>query len=124
VRIRRVAVSGAGLLVALGLGGADCAPGLVLAEAADCCTCLARTTLEGGSAAVLDDNCLPNDASTTNGVVDAEESACAAGAGEAINGTGAIFVEPVCLDAPHPCAEVCAAANAEGPIFVDRAETP
>ncbi len=95
-----------------------CTPSPFVA-AADCCTCLARTNVSGGRAANLDGNCLPDDEDTTRGVVDAEESACAAGAGEALNGNGAIFAEPACLDDGHACADVCAAANVDRPVFVD-----
>jgi hypothetical protein len=109
-------------LLLISLGGADCVPDLTLAEVADCCTCLADTRVDGEGTGFLDDNCLPDDAATTNGVASAEESACAAGAGEAVNGNGRIFVEAACLDAPHRCADVCAAANAEGAIFVDAAD--
>jgi len=110
---------GLALAAACFAAGADCAPSLVLAEVAACCTCLADTNVDGANAGGLDPNCLPDDPATTNGVVSAEESACSAGAGEAINGSGAIFAEPVCLRDPHPCADVCASANSEGAIFVD-----
>lgn len=109
-------------LIGLGaviLGGADCVSSLPLAEAADCCTCLAETGEDGESPGFLEDNCLPDDPDTTRGVASAEEQACAAGAGEAINGDNQIFVTPVCLDAPHPCADICAAANVGDPIFID-----
>ena len=101
------------------LGGADCVEDLPLAEAADCCTCLAETGEDGEAPGFLEPNCLPDDPDTTNGVASAEEQACAAGAGEAINGENQIFVTPACLDAPHPCADICAAANVNEPIFVD-----
>ena len=102
----------------VGIVGAGCQPSPLVA-AADCCTCLARTSVAGAGAAGLDDNCLPDDDDTTRGVVDAEESACAAGAGEALQGNGAIFAEAACLDDGHACADVCAAANAERDVFVD-----
>jgi hypothetical protein len=101
------------------VGGADCVPEVPLAEAADCCTCLADTRVDGEGAGFGDGNCLPDDPDTTRGVASAEEQACAAGAGDAINGENQIFVEPACLDAPHPCADVCGRANVNEPIFVD-----
>lgn len=99
--------------------GADCVPEVPLAEAADCCTCLADTRIDGEGAGLGDGNCLPDDPDTTNGIASAEEQACAAGAGEAINGANQIFVEAPCLDAPHPCADICGRANVNEPIFVD-----
>ena len=116
---QRWLLSTSSALALLCVGGADCAPDLTLGEIADCCTCLADTRIDGEGTGFLDGNCLPDDPDTTNGIASAEESACAAGAGEAVNGNGRIFAEPPCLDAPHPCADVCAAANSEGEIFVD-----
>jgi hypothetical protein len=116
--MRAVVVVGCGLLM-FALVGADCVEDLPLAEAADCCTCLAETAPDGEAPGFLEENCLPDDPNTTNGVASAEEQACAAGAGEAINGENQIFVEPACLDAPHPCADVCERANVNEPIFVD-----
>lgn len=116
MRAVRVVV-GAGL--ALVLGGADCVPGAPLAEIADCCTCLADTGEDGEGPGFLEENCLPDDPDTTNGIASAEEQACAAGGGEAVNGANQIFVTAACLDAPHPCADICAAANVDEPIFVD-----
>jgi len=101
------------------VGGADCVPEVPLAEAADCCTCLADTRVDGEDVGFGDDNCLPDDPDTTRGVASAEEQACAAGAGEAINGANQIFAEATCLDAPHPCADICGRANINEPIFVD-----
>jgi hypothetical protein len=45
--------------------------------------------------------------------------ASAAGAGEAINSDHKVYVVPVCLQPPHPCADSCGRANASRPIFVD-----
>jgi hypothetical protein len=105
------------VVVTAAVSGGGCFPTAI--AAADCCTCLATTTVDGSSASGLDQNCLPDDEDTTRGAVDAEESACAAGAGEAINGNGAIFAVAACLDDGHACADTCAAANADRDVFVD-----
>ena len=99
--------------------GSDCAPDLPIAEAADCCECLASTRSDGEAVGFGDSNCLPDDDQTTRGVASAEEQACSAGAGEAINSDHEVYVVPVCLQPPHPCADSCGRANASRPIFVD-----
>ncbi len=98
--------------------GADCVPGIAIAEAAECCTCVARTNVDGARVSGVSQNCLPDDRFSTGGVTSAEEDACSAGAGEALTGNGAIFVAAGCLDEPHPCASICAAANADRDVFV------
>lgn len=104
------------LLLSLGLLGG--CPKLALDDAAGCCTCAAERQTNGERTGLGDANCLPDDDETTRGVAAAEEQACAAGAGNSISeDEHAVFLEPECLTAPHPCAEICANANAAGARF-------
>ncbi len=106
-----------GLLLAPVLGGADCVPASGIGEAADCCECLADHDAAGDEAGAAD-NCLPDDLS--QGIdKETEENQCAADAADAISAEGRVQAEADCRAGDHPCADICAQAEAGGVSFVD-----
>ena len=104
-------------LLALLCGGSDCVPELGIAEAADCCACLAKSTAAGDEATATD-NCLPDDLSQGFSQ-QVEQDQCAADAADAISGFGDVVVVADCLAEGHPCAEICAKAGDSGVDFAD-----
>ncbi len=111
-RQRFLSLVGAWLLCA----GADCAPEVGIAEAAECCTCLSETTPSGDDS-TLGDNCLPDDIS--QGVsASIEEQQCAADAAASLEGDDVdVQVDPACISGGHPCDALCARAAETGVSF-------
>ena len=103
------------LLPALLVGGSDCVPQLGIAEAADCCACLAKTDDDGAQASAAD-NCLPDDLSQGFSQ-QVERDQCAADAADAISGAGDVVVVAACLAEAHPCGDICTRAAAAGVDF-------
>ena len=98
--------------------GADCAPQVGIAEAADCCACLAKTGPEGQDEVGAGGNCLPDDVS--QGLSQqVERDQCAADAAESISGSGDVVVVVACLDDTQPCSTICGDAKAGGVVFAE-----
>ncbi|MDP2341462.1 MAG: hypothetical protein Q8O67_10910 [Deltaproteobacteria bacterium] len=105
------------LLTGLLAAGADCAPQTGIAEAADCCACLAKAAPDGDEASASD-NCLPDDLS--QGLSQSVESdQCAADAADSLSGQGDVVVDAACLQAVHPCSAICAEASDSGVVFAE-----
>lgn len=115
--LRGFSIFGAAFLLLL-LGGSDCAPGIGVGEAADCCECLGDHGDDGLDAAP-GDNCLPDDISQGfDRKVEVQQ--CAADAADSIaGGNGRVVADAVCRDGDHPCADLCAKAADEGVQFAE-----
>ena len=104
------------MLLCLFIGGSDCVPQVGIGEAADCCACLANRAVDGAEPPSGSNNCLPDD--RLQGLSEeVERDQCAAAAADAISGIGEVVVVVACLDPPHPCATICAAAKDGGVVF-------
>jgi hypothetical protein len=98
--------------------GADCVPQVGIAEAAECCECLAKTGLDGDDDAGADQNCLPDDLSQgLSGSVERDQ--CAADAADSLGGRGDVVVDPGCLVNTHPCSPICQDAADSGVVFAE-----
>ena len=99
-------------------GASDCAPGVGVGEAADCCECLGEHG-DDGAIAAPGDNCLPDDISQGFDTK-TEIQQCAADAADGIAGGDAKVVADVeCREDPHPCTDICAKAAELGVTFSD-----
>lgn len=118
IRLARRSIAAATCVVAGLFGmGADCAPGVGIGEAAECCTCLSVNGPDGEEADAKD-NCLPDDLS--QGLDDGiEEQQCSADAADAITGAGRVKARPECRAEGHPCGGICAAAAKSGVFFIE-----
>ncbi len=115
----RVCLPAFGLLI----GGADCAPQLGIAEAADCCACLAESNADGDEAGAdvlrpSSDNCLPDDLSQGRSQK-VEQDQCAADAADSIGGASEVVVDVACLADDRPCESICSRAAAKGVVFAE-----
>jgi hypothetical protein len=104
-------------VVVLVVAGADCAPQVGIAEAADCCDCLGDFAPDGADASFSRGNCLPTLEGVPNLGISDERQVCAEAAGQSLNGNRSVDVIAACLQDGHPCADVCDRAAAVGVTF-------